>query len=559
MNEPKSVDEVLRNVSVAGHVLEEFRPLAESLPWRLSDRVWSTAGVTPFVEDEVPFIVTSNGRLSEDAAAVLLANCLESPPDGPIVVLELGAGSGLFARYFVDAFRALATQADSDLSDRLAYLVSDRSPRTVQQWVERGVFENHENQIIPGVCDALSPQCFQPHGAARTPDVPYRAVICNYALDALPANLVRPGVAGYEELAIRTSLPDDADLLASYTQRSPAELRDLAASDDPFALDALIPLVSLLRLEAAFIPASPPGMIDSEEALSIVPGPSRRAVVNRGAVACVEASLALVSSDGFVLVSDYGPVRTEQVADQARVQRFGRTTALGINFLFLDHHLTGAGYQVLRPAGDEEWPIHSRLFARRELPRTGEAFHSRFAFSAFTARERPVEEARNLRVAGRNDQALEAYRAALAQRPRDWHLLGEVAEFVGVQLRDFAAGAEVARAALALNPCYSTLLWNVLGDCLFCQQRYEDAYEAYRQAQRVDPRDARTNVNLAYSLFQSGAYNEALNAIAVGFATDVKGQFHENLVQKQQQVVSAIRARAVSEAERMTRAIPIPA
>src|SRR5262245_30465109 len=157
----KNVDEVLRNVSITRHTLEDFKPLTSSLGWQLSDLYWQTAGVRPFVENEVPFVVTSNGRLSEDAAAVLFANCVEAPPSGPLVVLELGAGSGLFARYFVDAFQALAAQHRADFGERLIYLVSDRSARTVEDWIEKRLFDGCGSRVIAGVCDARRPAAFQ--------------------------------------------------------------------------------------------------------------------------------------------------------------------------------------------------------------------------------------------------------------------------------------------------------------------------------------------------------------------------------------------------------------
>jgi tetratricopeptide (TPR) repeat protein len=89
--------------------------------------------------------------------------------------------------------------------------------------------------------------------------------------------------------------------------------------------------------------------------------------------------------------------------------------------------------------------------------------------------------------------------------------------------------------------------------CYFCLERHGEAHEAYRQAQRIDPRDARTNLNLSYTLFQTGSYAEALNAIAAGLAADVRGQYRETLLQKQQQILASLSARAVAEQERMSR------
>src|SRR5687767_13409944 len=135
----RTVQDVLRNVSLPRYVLQDFRPLTQGLGWQLADLYWATAGVNPFIEKEVPYIVTSNGMLSEDAAATLFASCIDAPPDGPLLVLEMGAGSGLFARYFLDSFREICAQEGAGFYDHLVYLVSDLSPRSVEQWMEKGI------------------------------------------------------------------------------------------------------------------------------------------------------------------------------------------------------------------------------------------------------------------------------------------------------------------------------------------------------------------------------------------------------------------------------------
>ena len=66
-------------------------------------------------------------------------------------------------------------------------------------------------------------------------------------------------------------------------------------------------------------------------------------------------------------------------------------------------------------------------------------------------------------------------------------------------------------------------------------------------------RATRARTSISHTLFQTGSYAEALNAIAIGLASDVKGQYRETLLQKQQQIVASISARAAAEQERMTR------
>ena len=112
--------------------------------------------------------------------------------------------------------------------------------------------------------------------------------------------------------------------------------------------------------------------------------------------------------------------------------------------------------------------------------------------------------------------------------------------------------------AVEVNPWYSSWLWNVLGDCLFCLERYDAAHEAYLQAQRIHPRDARTSLNLSYTLYQFGSLPEALNAVAVALAEDVAGQYRETLLQKLQQILVAIAARRLAERDRLARSLPTP-
>ena len=92
-----------------------------------------------------------------------------------------------------------------------------------------------------------------------------------------------------------------------------------------------------------------------------------------------------------------------------------------------------------------------------------------------------------------------------------------------MHLGEHQAGLELARAALELNPWYSPWLWCVLGDCLFGLGRRELAHEAYLEALRIDPADARTHFNLSFTHQDRGELDQALHAIARAFAADAAG------------------------------------
>ncbi|HYP28075.1 MAG TPA: tetratricopeptide repeat protein [Blastocatellia bacterium] len=547
----RDVQESIQGVSVNLSIVQDFMPLSESLEWELSDLYWATEGLLPFTGNDVPFIINNNGRLSEDAAAILYANCAESESLGDrIDVLELGGGTGLFARYFLDAFRIICEQEGRDFYERLVYHASDHSHRTAEQWVERGLFAGHDGHVIVGTCDATKPSNFRTLDGPEIHPENLRAIFANYVLDVLPSAIVRAAPSGPEQMCIRTHISDQATLANRYPRFSLADVRALAASKAPEERARLLPILNLFDFESAFRPVAGGGLPYLNEALSF-DSSIERVVLNYGAIECLEGCMRALGREGFVLVNDYGPVEREQAAGHASMQRFGSSIAVGINFPFLENHFNKNGMAVVKAEGDEARPIHTRLVCKSETPQTREAFRHRFGKAAQEHFESPSEEARRHAAAGRLNEALDSYRVALERNPRNWHLIGEVSEFVALQLKDFQAGLELIRAAIDLNPWYSTWLWNVLGDCLFCLNRFDDAHEAYLQAQRINPDDVRTNYNLAYTYLQFGSCREALEATARGLANDPLGAYRERLLNKQQEILAAISARWVGEQDRM--------
>jgi hypothetical protein len=106
---PGPPSQLLGNVQPDGVILEDFQPVTECLEWRLAEHQWSTRGLLPFVDGEVPFWINNTGRLSEDAAVLLFTLCEDAAlVTDEIRVVEFGAGTGLFARYLLDDFNPSA-------------------------------------------------------------------------------------------------------------------------------------------------------------------------------------------------------------------------------------------------------------------------------------------------------------------------------------------------------------------------------------------------------------------------------------------------------------------
>ncbi len=543
--------EAIGNASVRWQLIEDYRPIAESLECRLATLQWVRQGTLPFAQGHVPFAVNNNGRLSENAAALLFANCLETAPPDRILVLELGAGTGLFARYFLDEFRRLCERGSRDFYQRLSYYVTDRSPRTVEQWEERGIFREHADHAIRVVCDAVT---LREIGAVRI-----HAAFCNYLLDVLPSAVVRRREQGWEQVAIRTSIRDDANLLRHYTTLTFDQIRELASSPAPEANAKLLPLLPILEIECDLMPAGDSRLPGLDE-LPCEQG-GARFTYNYGAIECLECLLGLLDPHGFVLVNDYCVPSRGETADEgaqppaqpSMLQRFGSTTAMPVNFPLLDDHFERHGVTAVKPDGDDGSGIHARLLLRGALPSTRQTFEARFASAARQHADAPIIQAHQAVASGNLRQALASYRTAIERNPRDWLLIGEAAEFVSTQLKDHQTAIELAREALELNPWYSSWLWRVMGDCLTSLQRPADAHECYLQAQRIHPDDVQTCLKLSESWLALGNPRRCLEAVAQGLVNDSDAMFRHVLLERQQQGIAALTIRWHAERETLAR------
>ena len=399
----RAPQDVLSGVRVASQLLQDFRPITESIEWELGHLHWAQAGLLTFAENEVPYVVNNSGRLSEDAAALLFHHCADTAPQGTIAVLELGAGCGLFARMFLQAFRHLCQQEGRDFDQRLVCYVTDGSPRTVAQWHERGLFAEFGGQVVAGCCDAMHPEAVRLHDGSTVPLPPLHAVFCNYVLDVLPATVVRRQNGGpVQELRIRTRLTDDAQLVRQYTALSPHEIRALVDHADAAERARLLPLVGLFEQETGFFDCGDAALSPWVDAALSVSQDATRLLVNHGAFGALQTLQQRLAPKGLVLINDYGACTPEAAAQSGASQRFGRTSAIGLNFPLLAQLFGREGWQVLAPSGDAQRAIHARLLIGEGCERTAAAFSTASAPTrSSSSRPRPMRPARTWSRAGR--------------------------------------------------------------------------------------------------------------------------------------------------------------
>ncbi|HVC96728.1 MAG TPA: hypothetical protein VND64_23825 [Pirellulales bacterium] len=155
----KSAADLLATTRADRLVVEDFRPLAESIEWELGRLFYQERGGLAFrTTEHVPFEINNDGTLSGHTAEVLFAN-LEAgeaslPSGTAIYALEIGPGTGLFARFLLDAFRELCHERQKDFYDRFCLVLVDSSKQMLDDIERAGVLGPHRDRCRLVLADA---------------------------------------------------------------------------------------------------------------------------------------------------------------------------------------------------------------------------------------------------------------------------------------------------------------------------------------------------------------------------------------------------------------------
>jgi hypothetical protein len=523
-------------------VIQDFRPLHESAEWVLLRAYYAQAGVSAFTGGAVPFAATSDGTLAEDAAAILFASLEASATQGPVRCLEVGPGSGLFARRLLEELRRLCREHGREHYDRLTLVLADSSRGMLDDVASHAVLAEHEGRYELVHSDPDRP-------AQAAGGDPFHAVFLNYLLDALPASVVRRGHKGLEQLCVRTRLADDADL-ADYTALPFERVVELADAPAEAARERLADLHPALVLDVRYEPVRPETMPESQALQGILPdGSETSAVHGHGSIAALRGLVERLAVGGFILVNDFAhrPAGTGWEASNL-YPTYGGAVAMGQNFPQIDREVARwPGAQVHRPP-DSEARLVSRLIGRQLDVATvacyqqrADPFHRRAARAA-------CQRAREAVAEGSPDVTRAALTDALSLAPRDWTLLEAAASFFAYVDRDHESARAMAERGLALNPL-GVELWTVMGDVELRARRVGLALRCYERAITLDPRGVRARYSAAYALSARRDDAGALRMIADALALD-DGSYSERLLAKQARILARVAQRKERDRKR---------
>jgi tetratricopeptide (TPR) repeat protein len=405
--------------------------------------------------------------------------------------------------------------------------------------LRHGVFANHPGRYRVRIVDAMEPEkdlprdvCFLNH---PRPEKPFRAVFLNYLLDCLPAAVLELDGEEVRQLHVRTCLGRGVKL-EDFTDMSVEHLKDRAVSQDPFDKQELLEVYGSFASEYDYRPVDVKKLPYGEFGYDYARRLTKRCLLSWGAIQSLEKLLGLIADDGFILVNDYGQTQVTR-EDEFEHQRFSLATFVGVNFPLLKAYFGDGGRCEWVEPNTQEESIHTRLLSRRPARATIVRLLECFSKDAQDQNHKFIQQAREAQRVGRFELAGDCYRQALKRQPGNWVLLNEMSMFMTFAMREAKRGIDMARLALELNPTCSAELWNTLGDGLFEFGRTAEARSAYQKALQVNETDVRARYNLAWVHAREKNYKSALTMLAEALALDKTGEYHERLLQKQQEVL----------------------
>jgi tetratricopeptide (TPR) repeat protein len=510
---------VLARGALRGVPVEPFGPVWSCARLKLSRAGWQGAGLEPFLTAAVPYASTSSGRLSEDAVDVVLAAL---PDRAGLRILELGAGSGVFARLFLDALhrRAPGVYAASH------YLVTDGSDSVLAALQASGVLAAHAGRCATRRLDL----------GAGWPDLGrFDVILGSYVLDSLPFDLLALNDARTWRLEARAVLaPEDAGEAEALAQA----LR----LDTPEALAPFVALGPRLSCHTRHVAVDRDTLPRGRDLPDDTGGRTLPYIHSHGALDCIDAAIDHLAEGGVAIFSDYGQLEAYAGRQSPEFQTFGTSIAMGINFPQIESACRARpGATLFRPA-EEDGHLYTRVLRRGAGPDLADLVDDRFGALRYRAHKATVDAARECLRGRMYERARGYYAMALAQQPRNWTLMQEIAAMLHLAGGEFAEAIDMARLGLALNPL-SPDLWRVVAEAELGLDRPQAAAAAAGRAVALAPAHVGAQRALARAELRQGRLGAALQAVAQALTNDVETDEQEALLALQTQILAEIARR----------------
>ena len=502
----------------AGHPVEGFEPVWNCAALRIARAAWVESGLEVFLRLDVPYGATSSGRLSTDAVQLLLKS---APKRGaqPYRFLEIGAGSGLFAKLFLDALKTQAPEIYADCE----YVVTDGNQKMLDSQEAHGIFAAHKGRVTTQLYDASAtwPAEFS---------AGFDAIFASYILDSLPAEILMLGPNGTSRMMARCMLDDaaKADILREDLKQPGID-----------HLSRHIPLRKRLNIQTKHEAVTLSSLPMADAIGPIAQDDDTPLMHCHGALSCLQEMIAHLRPAGLALLSDYGTITPRDPSDTVEFQNFGASAAHAVNFHQLDNYFaTHPTAAYLKPSTEEGY-LYSRVLYNGPADDLYDEVDLLFGEVRQRALRLPIEAARDMLRANAFQASRRLYTKAMQLQPRNWALAEEIATHLLLPAKDYADALALADFGLGLNPL-SPALHRIRAEALLQLDRLDEARAALKNCLKYEGGTPDARMLQANLCSKSDDHTGALLAIAQGLAIDKEGDRRDELLAQQDQIMLTI-------------------
>lgn len=475
--------------------VEDFVPYDQSVRWLLQDAYYRTCGLRAWETGELPSLASSNYAFARQHGEMMIGVVTELEqaeviePDEAVWLLDIGAGSGLFATNLLRALESGLGEAGAKLFGRLRYVMSDMSLQTMTEAALSRPLRGHiaTGRIIPGIFDIRDP--------GRLTDLngePLAArislVIANHVCCISPSRVFRRYAHGYSERYVRTSV----DVQKEHVD-VPQAAKDRFAEivENPLALGLMEEhsVESEWRhapLESAF----PQGIHAAAVDRTVRAYEGGMVTYPYVFVDMLEALQERVVRGALILVNDCGTTNNDDFRDRSvrELQHYGNALNQAVQMKVFDAVAPMLGYSLLRTT-DALRSVHT--VAMRASPKLSEPF--RRAFSKIYEERSDGDEFLDLRSSARRAflakdflTASRLYKRALVLDPEDRELLFRGSE-AALEGNAYGWALELLSRGVSLDPHADWDFEFQLGRLQHRRGRREEALQAYARSLERDP------------------------------------------------------------------------
>lgn len=128
----------------ANFIIEEEKPLSNSLIWQLQNAHYAGLGVDTWSDNQIPHYITNSPYIAKAYAEVMIAHlrdCWESlTHDEPVYIIEIGSGTGRLAYHFLRSLHKNYPFRGKQAL-KICYVMTDISQGNIDYWQKHRAFQ----------------------------------------------------------------------------------------------------------------------------------------------------------------------------------------------------------------------------------------------------------------------------------------------------------------------------------------------------------------------------------------------------------------------------------